>query len=91
MAAFRGAVEVGATALEADIHLSKDGVVVFSHVRDAEPREVRPHNRPATDSPIGRHSETLLWPESKDFRMRLELSEHPAYHTRAETTDASLH
>ena len=32
MGAFRGAVEVGAHAIETDIHLSKDGVVVLSHV-----------------------------------------------------------
>ncbi|KAI1466228.1 PLC-like phosphodiesterase [Daldinia caldariorum] len=32
MAAFRGAIEVGATALEANLHLSRDGVVVISHV-----------------------------------------------------------
>ena len=32
MGAFRGAVEVGAHAIETDIHLSKDGVVVISHV-----------------------------------------------------------
>jgi glycerophosphoryl diester phosphodiesterase len=32
MGAFRGAVEVGADALETDIHLSKDGVVLLSHV-----------------------------------------------------------
>jgi glycerophosphoryl diester phosphodiesterase len=31
--AFQGAVEVGAHAIETDIHLSKDGVVVLSHVR----------------------------------------------------------
>lgn len=34
MGAFRGAVEVGADALETDIHLTKDGVVVLSHVSD---------------------------------------------------------
>ncbi|KAF2822196.1 tubulin nucleotide-binding domain-like protein [Ophiobolus disseminans] len=34
MGAFRGAVEVGADALETDIHLSKDGVVVLSHDKD---------------------------------------------------------
>jgi hypothetical protein len=33
MGAFRGAVDVGADALETDIHLSQDGVVVLSHVR----------------------------------------------------------
>lgn len=33
LAAFRGAVDVGAHAIETDLHLSKDGVVVLSHVR----------------------------------------------------------
>ena len=33
MGAFRGAVEVGAHAIETDIHLSRDGVVMLSHVR----------------------------------------------------------
>jgi glycerophosphoryl diester phosphodiesterase len=32
MGAFKGAVGVGAHAIETDIHLSKDGVVVLSHV-----------------------------------------------------------
>ncbi|KAK0643052.1 PLC-like phosphodiesterase [Cercophora newfieldiana] len=31
MGAFKGAVEVGAHAIETDLHLSKDGVVVLSH------------------------------------------------------------
>ncbi|KAH7407512.1 putative glycerophosphoryl diester phosphodiesterase [Cadophora sp. MPI-SDFR-AT-0126] len=31
MGAFKGAVEVGAHAIETDVHLSKDGVVVLSH------------------------------------------------------------
>ncbi|KAH8811688.1 putative glycerophosphoryl diester phosphodiesterase [Xylogone sp. PMI_703] len=31
MAAFKGAVEIGAHALETDLHLSKDGVLVLSH------------------------------------------------------------
>ncbi|KAF1918489.1 hypothetical protein BDU57DRAFT_538041 [Ampelomyces quisqualis] len=34
MSAFKGAVNVGAEALETDIHLSKDGVVVLSHDKD---------------------------------------------------------
>ncbi|KAF2867676.1 PLC-like phosphodiesterase [Massariosphaeria phaeospora] len=34
MGAFKGAVEVGAEAIETDIHLSKDGVVVLSHDKD---------------------------------------------------------
>jgi phosphatidylglycerol phospholipase C len=32
MGAYKGAVEVGADAIELDLHLSKDGVVVCSHV-----------------------------------------------------------
>jgi glycerophosphoryl diester phosphodiesterase len=32
MGAFKGAVEVGAEAVETDVHLSKDGVVILSHV-----------------------------------------------------------
>lgn len=34
MSAFIGAVKVGAHAIETDIHLSKDGVVVMSHVSE---------------------------------------------------------
>ena len=37
MAAFRSAVAVGAHALETDVHLSRDGVVVLSHVRCTVP------------------------------------------------------
>lgn len=36
MGAFKAAVEVGAHAIETDIHLSKDGVVVLSHVSNVE-------------------------------------------------------
>lgn len=32
MGAFKGAVAVGAHAIETDVHLSSDGVVVLSHV-----------------------------------------------------------
>lgn len=32
MAAFEGAVELGAHALETDLHISKDDIVVLSHV-----------------------------------------------------------
>jgi glycerophosphoryl diester phosphodiesterase len=34
MSAFTEAVRIGAHAIETDIHLSKDGVVVLSHVRE---------------------------------------------------------
>jgi glycerophosphoryl diester phosphodiesterase len=32
MAGFHGAVAAGAHAIETDVHLSRDGVVVLSHV-----------------------------------------------------------
>ena len=32
MGAFEGAVEVGAHAVETDLHISKDNVVILSHV-----------------------------------------------------------
>ena len=41
MGAFRGAVEVGADALETDVHLSKDGVVMLSHVSSVRMYTVR--------------------------------------------------
>lgn len=34
MRAFEAAVEVGSHALETDMHLSKDGVVVLSHASE---------------------------------------------------------
>jgi glycerophosphoryl diester phosphodiesterase len=39
MGAFKGAVEVSADAVETDLHLSKDGVVVLSHVGGRTLRE----------------------------------------------------
>jgi glycerophosphoryl diester phosphodiesterase len=38
MAAFHGAVAAGAHAIETDLHLSRDGVVVLSHVSDCDRR-----------------------------------------------------
>ena len=40
MAAFKSAVEVGAHAIETDLHLSKDSVVVLSHVRSLSTRHL---------------------------------------------------
>ena len=37
MGAFKGAVEVGTDAIETDIHLTKDGVVVLCHVSFLHP------------------------------------------------------
>lgn len=39
MLSFRGAISSGAHALETDVHLTKDNVVVLSHVRSERPSE----------------------------------------------------
>ncbi|KAK0752541.1 PLC-like phosphodiesterase [Schizothecium vesticola] len=44
MAAFRGAVEAGAHAIETDLHLSKDGVVVLAHVPSPPLLPLSTHN-----------------------------------------------
>jgi len=44
MGAFKGAVEVGAHAIETDVHLSKDGVVVLSHVRSRYRKKITAAN-----------------------------------------------
>jgi phosphatidylglycerol phospholipase C len=36
--AFSAAVEIGAHAVETDIHLSRDKVVILSHVSDLQPK-----------------------------------------------------
>lgn len=46
MGAFRGAVEVGAHAIETDVHLSKDGVVVIAHVCPRRPSRLPAHPAP---------------------------------------------
>ena len=49
MSSFRGAVEVGAHAIETDIHLSKDGIVVLSHVSIPLDRRMLPLTRKDAD------------------------------------------
>jgi hypothetical protein len=65
MRAFQGAVEVGAHALETDIHLSKDGIVVLSHViLLASHLYVF-----LTYQGLGCGPKTLLWSQGKDHRV----------------------
>jgi tubulin gamma len=45
MGAFKGAVEVGAHAIETDLHISKDSVVVLSHVRRLHTGKLKPIRR----------------------------------------------
>jgi phosphatidylglycerol phospholipase C len=43
MCSFKAAVEVGAHGIETDVHISKDGMVVLSHVN--EPRDILVNHR----------------------------------------------
>jgi phosphatidylglycerol phospholipase C len=58
MGAFKGAADVGAHAIETDLHLSKDGVVVLSHVRTFQRNGRKPGQSLLN---IGCYSQTLLW------------------------------
>jgi glycerophosphoryl diester phosphodiesterase len=60
MVAFRGAVDVGAHAIETDIHLSKDSVVVLSHVRLISMRSIWYNGLKRY---IGRRFEAVFWPQ----------------------------
>lgn len=71
LAAFRGAVDVGAHAIETDLHLSKDGVVVLSHVREPErtdPCLILDHSLLCLSHRPGCYAETLLWRPVADCR-----------------------
>ena len=73
MEAFKGAIEVGAHAIETDIHLSKDGVVVLSHVGGHTfgglPGET-------LSDCLGRYIETMLWRGQKNHRLHVGLSKN---------------
>ena len=57
MAAFEGAVKVGSHALETDIHLTKDDVVVLSHVSTPRPDS----EYPTLTCAQGSYPQALLW------------------------------
>ena len=57
MGAFKGAVDVGAHAIETDLHLSMDGVVVISHVRSCYCN----HSRSDAHMVAGCDPQAMLW------------------------------
>ena len=65
MGAFKGAVKVGTHAIETDIHLSKDDVVVLSHVGD----DTSNQGLTVADGRTGRHVKTMLWQRPKSARL----------------------
>lgn len=65
MAAFKGAVEVGVHAIETDIHLTKDGVVVLSHDATLTRCFGRPEKLVDLD-----------WKELKDLKTTAEPKQH---------------
>ena len=86
MAAFKSAVEVGAHALETDIHLSKDGEVVLSHVSNCA---TPPSKLCLPKCRIGRNLETLLRRREGHCRLRLVSSFHPSYPRQTSRADAA--
>jgi glycerophosphoryl diester phosphodiesterase len=60
MSAFKGAVDVGAHAIETDLHLTKDGVVVLSHVRVLTFKR-NGHGPGQSLFNIGCYAQTLFW------------------------------
>jgi len=83
MGAFKGAVEVGAHAIETDVHLSKDGVVVISHVGC-------PPDWVANANFAGCESQALLWRGRKDYRLQLELFENITNSGNTTPVDAEI-
>jgi glycerophosphoryl diester phosphodiesterase len=86
MASMQGAVQVGSHALETDIHLTKDGVVVLSHVR-LSASQVADHKKLTTNP--GPDAQTLLRQTGQDHRLQMGVFEHTAYNGRPARTDAS--
>ena len=86
MGAFKGAVEVGAEAIETDVHLSRDGVVVLSHVSSPSILSVQ---RKLTR--VGQRLEEVLWATRKDHRLRLRVPEQAENAEGAARIDASSH
>jgi glycerophosphoryl diester phosphodiesterase len=64
MASFKGAVDIGAHALETDIHLSRDGVVLLSHVCFSYNLTI--FNKSFLTSRTGPYSKALLWFAGQD-------------------------
>ncbi len=62
MRSFKGAVEVGAHAIETDLHISRDSVVVLSHVRPLWKYPNLMSLETFAHDYLGRQSEALLWP-----------------------------
>jgi glycerophosphoryl diester phosphodiesterase len=87
MVGFQGAVEIGADAIETDVHISKDGVVVLSHVRDGV--LVRWRRPRAHVYLTGSRPQTVFWEDREDHRLRLELSANAADAERAARAHAA--
>jgi glycerophosphoryl diester phosphodiesterase len=65
MSAFTAAVEAGAHAIETDVHLSKDDVVVLSHVRSFVCKQFCHVDSERS----GSHIETVFREAGEDYRL----------------------
>jgi glycerophosphoryl diester phosphodiesterase len=90
MGAFIGATKVGAHAIETDIHLTKDGVVVLSHVRIALRLPDNYLQDLCSSFNTGLYAEALLRTSREDYRLRLGLPQDIAHHKATFGTDAAI-
>jgi glycerophosphoryl diester phosphodiesterase len=93
MGAFTEAVRVGAHAIETDIRLSKDGVVVLSHVGGFCFTLIRWQAAGVADdatSHLGCDAEAVFWSGGKGIRFRMELFKRPADAAGASRTHAEI-
>lgn len=67
MGAFRGAVKAKAHAMETDIHLTKDDVVVLSHVSIRNQIIERLTKR----NSAGRNAQAMFWQRRKDSKLHM--------------------
>lgn len=76
LAAVQGAVQAGTHALELDLHLSRDGVLVLSHV-STNPRKRTSTCIFSTNSIPGPNATAMLWNQEKDWGLRLGIPQDP--------------
>lgn len=80
MGAFKGAAKAGAHGIETDIHMTKDQILVLSHVGNDEPRGR--HSLSNREHLAGCNSEALFWQRREDQRLHLGLRQ-PAKDARS--------
>ena len=87
MGAFRGAVNAKAHAMETDIHLTKDDVVVLSHV---SVRQWKGHWKIHLQNCAGSNAQAMFWQRRKDHRLHLGVHKPTADTCSTSRADAQI-